>query len=36
MTLLEIIQAVVGETGVSTIPNQVVGNNDVQIQQLLL
>ncbi len=35
MTLLEIIQAVVGETGVSTIPNQVVGNNDVQIQQLL-
>lgn len=35
MNLLEIIQAVVGETGVSTIPNQVAGNNDVQIQQLL-
>jgi hypothetical protein len=35
MTLLEIIQAVVGETGVSSIPNQVVGNTDVQIQQLL-
>lgn len=35
MTLLDIIQAVCGETGISAIPNQVVGNNDVQITQLL-
>lgn len=35
MTLLELVQAVVGETGISAIPNQVVGNNDVQIQQIM-